>query len=59
MTPEQKAAYDKAAEAFAKMDPTKAGYAEAEAELGRLLQAPFVEGNAHEKPAIIPKDLDE
>jgi hypothetical protein len=47
MTPEQKAAYDKAAEAFAKMGPTSAGYGEAELELARLLQAPWVEGNKH------------
>ncbi len=51
MTPEQQAAYDKLAAEFAKMDPTKPGYHEAEMELARALQAPWIAGNAHEEPA--------
>ncbi len=51
MTAEQHDAnYKKLAEEFAKMDPTKAGYAEAELALGRALQAKWVAGNAHEVP---------
>lgn len=53
MTPEEKAAhaaeYKKRAEAFAKMDPEKEGYAQAEEDLARFLQQPFVAGNAHDK----------
>lgn len=51
MTPEEHAAaYKKKADEFAKMDPTKPGYAQAEEDLARFLQQPWVAGNAHEKP---------